>query len=422
MPSDYDDNLLRQGLIHFKVGETDLARRYLERALENADDLGTRARVCFYLSELSQDPQQKRKFLEESLAIDPMNPEARRRLAILDGRLKAEEIVDADALPARSASLSDVQTDRFTCPTCGGRMLYAPDGASLVCEYCAGAEKLGTAPGGEQDFFIAMAVGKGHRTPTLTRVFHCQGCGVDFLFASLAMTATCSYCGSAHVVALEKARQLVAPDIILPMAFDQAEAAHHLSVWLVTHRIHPQGELLPPRGLYLPVWVFHVMGSVPWSGTIVKNKQQVPVSGDKAVIFHDLYVPAVRKLPGFFEKLLQEYTFSSTPAYDPRFLAGWPAEVYEIAMSDASLEARRQAVKRIRRSIHEGLGYVSDLRYSSSSIAVDSFQLALVPLWMTEIRLQDRICRVTINGQTGSTHGEAPQSGLRSWLEDLLGT
>ena len=38
--------------------------------------------------------------------------------------------------------------------------------------------------------------------------------------------------------------------------------------------------------------------------------------------------PGLTKLGSLFLELLPGYNLSAAPAYDPRFLAGWPAEVY----------------------------------------------------------------------------------------------
>ncbi len=142
MPEDYDNDLLREGILLFKVKEFAQARRYLERALSVADDPQTKAQANYYLAQLADDPVQKRHFIEETLAIDMTHAGARRMLAILDGRLDPASIVNPEALPAPSRGVQAVEVDRFTCPHCGGRMVYAPDGASLVCEYCSGQQQL----------------------------------------------------------------------------------------------------------------------------------------------------------------------------------------------------------------------------------------------------------------------------------------
>jgi len=111
MSSDYDNHLLREGISYLKAKEYEPARRYLERALEQADDLDTREHANFYLSQITDDPAQKRKYLDETLAINPAHGEAARALAMLDGKLKAEEIVDADHLPTQS---SEPKTSKWT--------------------------------------------------------------------------------------------------------------------------------------------------------------------------------------------------------------------------------------------------------------------------------------------------------------------
>jgi predicted RNA-binding Zn-ribbon protein involved in translation (DUF1610 family) len=419
MPTDYDNNLLKEGILCFKARQFDSARRYFERALDMADDYETRAGAYFYLSELTDDPAQKRKYLEETLAIDMSNAAARRSLAILDGKLKPEEIVDPDTMPAQTTGVVAASADRFTCPKCGGRMAYAPDGVALVCEYCQRTQSLaGGKLADEQDFFVAMASGKGHRKPVAMQTFKCQGCGAEFILGARELSATCAYCGSEHV--LRQNRELAAPDSILPLGFDQREATRRLVAWVEKHKIEPQGKVQVPRALYLPVWTFDIAGNIPWNGQVYKNKQLVPVSGMEVMNFNDISIPASHKLSGLLEKVLPEFNFSVVAPYDARFLAGWPAEVYETAMSDASLEARRLVVEQVRRTIHSMHGFVQGLSYTSTAIAVDSFKLVLVPLWFTEYVSGGATYRVVINGVTGAVHGETPSHGLLDWLGELF--
>ena len=420
----YDHDLLSEAILHIRAKEYDLARPYLERALataEASDDLETRAQASYYLSEITADPKQKRQLLEDTLAIDPAHAEARRSLAVLDGKLKPGEIVDADALPVPASGEAAVQADRFTCPRCGGRMTYAPDGHSLVCEYCERTQRLSTAPSAkEEDFFIAMANGSGQRAPVSMQTFQCQGCGARFLLAPQELSARCAYCGSEHVVATGEQRDLLEPDGIIPMAFDQKLAALHLAQWLEGKKIQPEGEVQAARGLYLPVWAFDIIGSLPWNGRVYRNKREVPVSGEQPLQYDNLCVPAATKVSEGLKKLLPEYTLSSAPAYDPRFLAGWPAEIYELSMADASLVARQMAVEQVRSKIQYEGGGVIDLSYSSATITVTAFRLILLPVWLAGYGFGDHPYQVLINGQSGGVHGETPEHGLKGWLGGLV--
>lgn len=420
--SEYDNDLLREGILRVRVKEYDAARRYLERALESCDDVETRLHANFWLSEISTDLLEKRKHLEEVLAIDRNHAQARRSLAILDGKLKPEEIIDPDRLPAATEESRDVKVDRFTCPKCGGRMVYDATGHSLTCEFCQRAQTLVPTLTGGRDFLLAMATLKGHSEPVATQVFHCRGCGADFLLPPQTLTASCAYCGSDHVVILAGSRDLIAPDALIPMAFDQEQAVWQLVHWVEANTLELQGQVKAPRGMYLPAWNFVAGGDIPWNGFQVCNDKKVKVSGRESVHYANLATPATDKLPGLFAKMLPSYDFSSSVTYNPRYLAGWPAEVHQVTMSDAALEARRMAVERLRGGIRVDDGYVQELHYSPSNIAIESFQLVLVPLWITEIRLEDKEHPVLINGQTGAVLGKAPRRGLLDWLGDLIKT
>jgi hypothetical protein len=415
--TEYDNDLLREGVFRYRIKEFEAARNYLERALENADDLQTRAQANYFLSLLTDDPVRKRSYLEETLAIDMNHPEARRLLAILDGKLSPSEIVDPEALPGQAAGPVAVQADRFTCPKCGGRMVFAPDGSSLVCEYCSRDQALPmSASGLQQDFFIAMANGSGQRAPVAVQTFQCQGCGATFILAPEQISSTCAYCGSVHVVAQAEKCQMVEPDSILPMAFDQARAFSLLVMWVEAMKIVPQAPVRAPRGLYLPVWSFDLQGNFPWNGTVYRHKHQVPVSGEKNILFNDVRILGSQKLAALMVQALPEFDLACATAYDARFLAGWMAEVYDLPMAEASLEARRIGVENLRSTIRLEVGAIQDLAYSTSALMVNAFKLILVPAWVTEIQVEDRSRRVLINGRTGSVQSEIPVHGLAGWL------
>jgi DNA-directed RNA polymerase subunit RPC12/RpoP len=409
MPEEYDNDLLREGLLHFNSKDYSMARQYFERALSVADDSQTRCQANFYLSQLVDDPIEQRKFLEETLAIDMGHAGARRAIAILDGKLDPAGIVNPEAIPAPLPGTQTVQADRFTCSKCGARLHYSPDGNSLVCDHCSRQQGIlpGT-PGAKQDFFVAMANGKGFLKTISAKTFQCQGCSASFLLAPLEISATCAYCGSVHVMATQPARDLVAPDAVIPMSVDEKQASLQFVQWMLKKHLDPKDRLGNPRGLYLPVWV-------------TRNQHEEPISGEIPAIINDVCIPASRKLASMLPKLLPEYNLAAAPAYDPRFLVGWPAEVYEIAMSDAALEARWSTIDKLRREIQAAHGNIIDLRYASSTISITSFRLILLPVWVTAYSFEGRTHRVVINGQTGTVHGESSRPALKNILNDLLG-
>lgn len=417
--ADYDTYLLKEAIMYIRAKEYDAARRYLERALYVVDDLETRERIYFYLSQVTDDPVEKRKHLDETLAINPGHGEAARELAILDGKLKPSEIVDPDRLPAQSTETQNTKADRFTCPKCGSRMVFDGDGRSIICESCTRTEGLKSGNLNEQNFLVAMATGQGHRAPVAMKTFQCQGCGAQFVLPPQVISENCSYCGSVYV--LVGTRELIEADSIVPMAFNQREAARRLVEWVKRHKIKPQGKVYAPRGLYLPVWTFDIMGTMPWRGFIQRDKQRIPVSSEKIISADDLVVYSTPKLADLLPKIMHNFVLTDGAAYDPRYLAGWPAEIYQKTLADASLDARQRIIDETRKSIRVENGEVRDLTYSMAKMSILSFKLVLVPVWVTEYKLEDRPYRVIINGQTGSVYGERASRSVAGWLGDLLG-
>jgi len=433
MQQDYADSLLRSGIIEAKSGVKSTARRYLERAIysSNNGNHDTMAEAWFWMAEVTDDPGEKRKALENALSHDFGHLRARRALAILDGKLNPDEVVDADALPPAPAGIVQADADRFMCPKCGGRMAFAPDGHGLVCEYCTRNQTLGAVQteAQEEDFIVAMSTLRGHRQPLGEQVFHCQGCGAEFILPPTLISATCLYCGSPYVVSLEKSRDLIAPDAVLPHAFDQKRAALYLVKWVEKLKITPEAKVELPRGLYLPIWTFDLGGTIKYTAERIEEDEvmgrrmprTVRFSDDYPISINDLPIPASRKLAKPLARLLLTFDLAAVKSYDPRYLADWPAEVYDVPMGDASLDARGKAFQRMKRNLPNDLGSIRLISSSSASMMVESFKLVLVLVWMTEVKHEGKDHLVLINGQNGETVSDTlEKKNLFDWLGDVL--
>lgn len=440
MSNTYAKELLRSGIIEAKAGHMDAARRYLDRAIYMAGSHDVLAEAWFWMGEALDDPAEKRKALENCLSHDLHHTRARRALAILDGTLKADEIVNPDHLPAAPEGLRSADADRFMCPKCGGRMAFAPDGSSsLVCDYCTRqhALGLGARDEAEKDFIVVMATMKGHGKPLQEQAFHCNGCGAEFILPPKQISANCAYCDSPHVVQLKNSKDLLAPDAIIPHAFDQKRAIQLLIEWVEGNGITPEKQVELPRGLYLPLWTFDIGGMLDYTAEIVEYEEQTfsnkrerkvrRIQDKYPVLVDDLPLPASRKLSAVFSKLIPIFDLKSLQPYDPRYLASWLAEIYDVPMAEASLEARSQTFTTLRRDLPSLLGGINIVHTSSANMLVTSFKLNLLPVWMTEIPFGGREHLLLINGQSGYVASDLPEKddedegGLFSFLADLLG-
>jgi hypothetical protein len=115
------------------------------------------------------------------------------------------------------------------------------------------------------------------------------------------------------------------------------------------------------------------------------------------------------------------FDLAAVKPYDPRYLADWPAEVYDVPMGDASLDARGQASQRMKRDLPNELGSIRLISTSSSSMTVESFKLVLLPVWMTEVKHEGKSHLVLINGQNGEVVSDTlEKKNMFDWLSDVL--
>jgi predicted RNA-binding Zn-ribbon protein involved in translation (DUF1610 family) len=411
----HDNDLVQEAWINLKTGDKVLARRYAERALLTVDDQDTKVKAFFILSQTTDDPKEKRAHLEDVLAYEPSHAEARRALAILDGKLKPQDIVNADDLPSQSSDPQNASADRFTCPQCGARRVFAPDGKSLLCENCGYNDALSSGQAAdEKDFFIAMATAKGHRKPVAMQVFHCNGCGAEFVLAPGVISTTCSYCDSPHVVRLDRSRDLLEPDGIIPYALTLKQIIEKLVFWVDLYHHRPERKVDQPRPVYLPIWTFDLGGSINVSGeklemeelsalTLKRSRSKmrlVHVSEPYPVLVNDRVVPASKKNTNILNLLLPTFDLAAVKPYDERYLSDWPAEIYDIIMSDAALEARAQVVQEYTARL-EGQYSLQNMSLSSAGMTVESFKLVLLPVWMTEMVINSEVVHILFNGQNG---------------------
>ncbi len=438
---DYGKELLRTGIIEAKTGGKDSARRYLDRAIYMSSSFDVLAEAWYWMSEVVDDPAEKRKALENCLAHEMHHARARRSLAILDGKLKANEVINPDKLPAAPVGMRESDAQRFMCPKCGGRMSFSPDGHGLVCEYCTRNQTLDSGTANEKDFIVAMATARGHGKPLQEQVFRCNGCGAEFILPPKQISVSCAYCNSPHVVSLEKTKDLLAPDGIIPHAFNQKQAVKLLINWVEGNQIKPEKQVELPRGLYLPLWTFDIGGSIEYTyemedvnrrnrkrGLQLGEMEPVRITSDYPIMEDDLPLPASKKPSAVFLKMIPTFDMKSIQPYDPRFLVDWPAEIYDVPMADASLDARSRVLAKFKRNLPSMTNQANIIRTSSANLLVESFKLNLLPVWMTELPFNGREHLVLINGQNGVVHSdlaekveeEDEKGGLLGFLADLL--
>lgn len=437
-------SLIKQGTGAFYDGHYPAARSYFEQVIVKTGDHDEEMEAWIWLARLIRDPAEKRLCLEAALAIDPTNGEARKELAILDGRI-APDLLDppvSESDPQPASGPADADAQQMACPHCTGAMAFDPERQQMVCPFCHHAqdpveaidvtrdEQFGQGAL-EQDFDAAVFSVRGETVPEEVRLLTCQGCGTEFVLGAETLSVTCAYCSSVYVAEAAEKVELIPPHAVIPFALNQDDAQKGAIRWFKDRKIARSelSRVSPMSGLYIPVWTFDIGGEIRWHGTVTRGDQRtalsnkVKVSNSKYLFYDDVPVLAMTHQNKLFRELIEGYDLDQITPYDPRLLADWPAERYTVSVSDAARVARSSVSKKIRRLPHglEGGDKLdrSSIRTDMKRLVVESYKLLLLPVWALHYHRDGKPYDLLINGQTGEVEGQDEQgmiAKLKGWF------
>lgn len=437
--------LLVRGVAAAKTGQErdkEEARFYLEWVLRSSDaEMQQKATAWLWLSQVESDPAKKRECLEYVLASDPGNGPARRGLAMLEGRLKPEDVIDpnqpiAPVTPAASPAPTGVR--RYACPQCGGSMSFVADKRALICDHCGKRlfEYQAIQQGAlinEQDFMVTLSTAKAYRWELpAERTLQCEACGATFTLPPGHTSGRCPFCGSKHVITA-RTGELIQPEAVLPFQCSAEQAMQQVRRWLEQQKYRPddldeRSAIAKPQGIFLPFWTFDLGGTMNWRALVAEKRGNQTVwlpRNDLYLVYHDdLLVPATHSIaPDLLNENLKYDTQALRP-YAPELLSDATAEVYQIPLANASLVARQRALQL-------GQAYVAahalagenyrDFFMNTTGLIIESYKLVLLPIWLTRYRYKQQAYPLLINGQSGAVNGSVPRSRWQKALAGFFG-
>jgi len=420
--------LLRDGITAVKTDSRRLARSLLNQAtLLNPGD----ARAWLWLTETTDDLDEKREYLEKSVAANPGNVAARRGLALLTGKLDPSSTLSLgeSVQVQESAQPEDAQArDTFLCPKCGAHMEFDIHANDLVCRSCGyvlETEELSAADR-EQVMDFVLPTARGHRWAVSQQQFSCQQCGASSLWPPGQKSIRCPYCGSDHLIESLETAELVDPQAICIMKIDEGEAASRAVEWLGRGWTTPddlkessQKSLLRPA--YYPFWTFDGTLDIHWSCDVNEGSSDSPNwimrKGVTFELFDDELVSGLQRVKSKDVRDLEPFNLKDVVKFKPEYLAGWPALTYDRPLAKASLLAREQIVRKVRRSLYSRVLPGRSKRNLNTGVVNWSdmtFKHILLPVWIGIYRYRDQEYKIMINGQTGKVSGEKPRDTLKT--------
>ena len=278
----------------------------------------------------------------------------------------------------------------------------------------------------------------------------CPSCGAVVTQAPERISHGCSYCGSALV---EAERGALAIDRVAPFRLSAAAAEErlrqHLAArWWAPERLRRaakrgsidarlvEGVLVPfyaydatCRSRYETRVGLHWHETKTVTGKDGERKREVerhtewfPLRGSAVQQLRDHLVSASVGLSALEVAALSPFDLGRARPFDPRLLAGWPAELPSRSRTDTDRDAGDQIrAREIRRIGSEHLpGDTHRETRVSCQVELGEAELVLLPVWVAALRYSGKVHRLVVNGQTGRCHGRAPVSPVKVALAVTL--
>jgi predicted RNA-binding Zn-ribbon protein involved in translation (DUF1610 family) len=432
------EQLLHDGILAVKTERRGLAQRLLQQAIQMN---GADGRPYLWLAETTDDPAEKRDFLERAVARDPNDVAARRKLALLTGKLDAKQVLPegAEVAPRRPAEAEEAQSQSFVCPKCGGRMSYNIQAGHFACESCGytQAEKGGNstwaADRAEQVLDFVMPTSRGHRWAEAHHQLSCIQCGALSLLPPGMKSLQCPYCGSNQLVEAAEDRELIDPQVIAPFKVDAERAQGSVRAWLGRGFFAPDdlrqaGRQLQLRPAYYSCWTFDGNIEANWSCEVQegygRSARWEPRSGVESRFFDDVLISGVQALTEKELASIEPFKLKDLQAFKPEYLAGWPAIVYDFPLAEASLKARARVTRQFRgeMSTRIEVGKTKrNLKFSRAKWSAMTFKHVLLPVWVGTYCYKSQEFHLLVNGQTSKVGGMKPRDTVKTLMAFLIG-
>ncbi len=427
-PSPRQESLFYSGMLALKRGDRRLARQHFLSALELNQAFTD---PWFWLVSTTDDPAEQHKYLEWVLGYEPDHMEAIKAMALLEGRLKQEDLMPKppeDIHPRAPKGKGTIrrlsprgpveaQAAKMTCPQCGGKLTYDVVQRKVICWNCHYQRNIEVRADAHQDMLVEALLKRKYqaqRWEATARALVCGSCGATVTLSARTMTDQCAFCGSPRVLVSDNKDSFEQPDGIIPFMYTADEALEAVrtkmnkGIRALTRFFRDAISRDEAHPMYVPFWAFDAMAQMRWSypSTIYK--------GEDAFMMTDVLALASDTLERKRVEQILPFDLHQMRKYDPRYLSDWPAEIYHLDVDEASLHARQEISQRGKRKIQAVKASSKRVRrrgrseetvklhISPANISGMTYRLLLAPVWLVLLYEEDGdVRRCLVNGQTG---------------------
>lgn len=309
------------------------------------------------------------------------------------------------------------------CKNCGGVLYFEPNTQSMHCRKCGSNFAL-------QKIYKYDKHSFDMEGKTIEKKFSiaggsaCPNCGAGADGEAWEITSICKYCGAIKIPDLDKE---LAPDVVLPFAFDVEEAKIKFKEGIKKKNFLPnkfkKQVFKDIDSVYIPAYLCDVKTHNSYSGEIYdehksadgdRHKHYTKINGVQDVEEKNLIVECSSQLTQATLSKILPFDISSAVKFSPNYLMGYSVEYYDKNLEDCKQSLKALATANIRKKILDNYSYdgVSYLHIDSTYYDC-VYSKIILPTYKVKFKYKNKDYATFMNGQSGKVGGNLPKSAIK---------
>jgi DNA-directed RNA polymerase subunit RPC12/RpoP len=310
------------------------------------------------------------------------------------------------------------------CPACGAKITFNPKNQMWDCEYCGSKFTLEEMQK-HKNASTKEANDNQVKENINLDLYRCKNCGAEIIADETTTATFCVYCGSTAILK-EKITTSRVPDFIIPfknVKEDAKEAFKKVTKGkpLMPKAFKSQSNIEKMKGVYIPFWAFDIncTGDCNFHCTDIKTWSDSKYRYTKT----DTYNTVIKETSNF-EKVLADassrfdddlmdsvepFNFEGLETYNHAYLSGFYAEKYDVEEAESNKRANERTMNTCIDLAKEKIHHQSvKLQKNNLVLSTAKTNYIMLPVWMVNVKYNDKIYTFAMNGQTGKIVGNIP--------------
>ena len=340
-----------------------------------------------------------------------------------------------------------MKTVDHKCPNCNASINYNPKDKNWVCEYCGGKFTLEELKNNEENFNKTNVNDskelkkdkKENEDIQEMDVYHCEDCGAEIIADKNTSATFCVYCKNTAILK-SRLSDKFSPSKIIPFSKtkdDAIEAFKNVGKgkFLMPKEFSNPQNIKELSGIYIPFWLYSckMKGNVSGKGTkvitwstydyIYTKTDTYSVSRGGEYAFDNIPVDGSVRFNDAIMNSIEPFNYDELVDFSYSYLSGFLSEKYDVEQN----EAKKITIERAKNSTIDDLTSKARSHYNTfiannkdTEILEENIEYVLLPVWMVNIKYNEKMYTFAMNGETGKMIGDIPYSKKKLLLFILI--